>query len=62
MSGGPHGEVDKPFLLQDGKVGLRASLDKSWYTHGEDVIVTINIKNDSRKTVRKVRVSSFQFN
>lgn len=57
LSGGPQGAVDKPFLLQDGRVGLRASLDKSWYTHGEDVCVTINIRNDSRKTVRKVRVS-----
>lgn len=55
--GGPQGAVDKPFLLHDGRVGLRASLDKGWYTHGEDVNVTINIRNDSRKTVRKVRVS-----
>ncbi|KNC31625.1 hypothetical protein FF38_01247, partial [Lucilia cuprina] len=55
LSGGPQGAVDKPFLLQDGRVGLRASLDKSWYTHGEDVCVTINIRNDSRKTVRKIR-------
>ncbi|XP_061391900.1 uncharacterized protein LOC133327356, partial [Musca vetustissima] len=54
-TGGPQGAVDKPFLLQDGRVGLRASLDKAWYTHGEDVCVTINIRNDSRKTVRKVR-------
>lgn len=55
--GGPQGAVDKPFLLQDGRVGLRASLDKAWYAHGEDVCVTVNIRNDSRKTVRKVRVS-----
>jgi len=55
--GGPQGSVDKPFLLHDGRVGLRASLDKGWYTHGEDVNVTVNIRNDSRKTVRKVRVS-----
>ncbi|XP_012161649.1 uncharacterized protein LOC101459872 [Ceratitis capitata] len=58
--GGPQGAVDKPFLLQDGRVGLRASLDKAWYTHGEDVCVTVNIKNDSRKTVRKMRVSAIQ--
>ncbi|XP_041447845.1 uncharacterized protein LOC111066363 isoform X3 [Drosophila obscura] len=53
--GGPQGSVDKPFLLHDGRVGLKASLDKGWYTHGEDVNVTIEIRNDSRKTVRKVR-------
>ncbi|XP_017851120.2 uncharacterized protein LOC108605826 [Drosophila busckii] len=58
--GGPQGSVDKPFLLHDGRVGLRASLDKGWYTHGEDVSVTINIRNDSRKTVRKVRVCAIQ--
>ncbi|XP_020717337.1 uncharacterized protein LOC101460042 [Ceratitis capitata] len=60
VSTGPQGSVDKPFLLQDGRVALRASLDKAWYTHGEDVCVTVNIKNDSRKTVRKVRVSAIQ--
>ncbi|KAI9589122.1 hypothetical protein GQX74_007291, partial [Glossina fuscipes] len=53
--GGPQGAVDKPFLLQDGRVGLKASLDKAWYTHGEEICVTINIRNDSRKTVRKIR-------
>ncbi|XP_017870656.1 PREDICTED: uncharacterized protein LOC108618938 isoform X1 [Drosophila arizonae] len=58
--GGPQGAVDKPFLLHDGRVGLRASLDKGWYTHGEDVNVTVNIRNDSRKTVRKVRVCAIQ--
>ncbi|KAH8334824.1 hypothetical protein KR074_003310 [Drosophila pseudoananassae] len=58
--GGPQGAVDKPFLLHDGRVALRASLDKGWYTHGEDVNVTINIRNDSRKTVRKVRVCAIQ--
>ncbi|EDW29718.1 GL14887 [Drosophila persimilis] len=58
--GGPQGSVDKPFLLHDGRVGLKASLDKGWYTHGEDVNVTIEIRNDSRKTVRKVRVCAIQ--
>ncbi|XP_034139777.1 uncharacterized protein LOC117590866 [Drosophila guanche] len=58
--GGPQGTVDKPFLLHDGRVGLKASLDKGWYTHGEEVNVTIEIRNDSRKTVRKVRVCAIQ--
>ncbi|EDW00159.1 uncharacterized protein LOC6565162 [Drosophila grimshawi] len=58
--GGPQGAVDKPFLLHDGRVSLRASLDKGWYTHGENVNVTVNIRNDSRKTVRKVRVCAIQ--
>ncbi|KAM8718447.1 hypothetical protein ACLKA7_001628 [Drosophila subpalustris] len=58
--GGSQGSVDKPFLLHDGRVSLKASLDKGWYTHGEDVNVTINIRNDSRKTVRKVRICAIQ--
>ncbi|XP_055843469.1 uncharacterized protein LOC129910214 isoform X2 [Episyrphus balteatus] len=53
-TGGPQGSVDKPFLLQEGRVSLRASLDKAWYTHAENVIVNVDIRNDSRKTVRKV--------
>ncbi|XP_055389137.1 uncharacterized protein LOC129618427 [Condylostylus longicornis] len=57
---GPQGAVDKPFLLQEGRVCLRASLNKSWYTHGENVIVTVNIKNESKKTVRKIRVCAIQ--
>ncbi|XP_055911645.1 uncharacterized protein LOC129945760 isoform X2 [Eupeodes corollae] len=58
--GGPQAAVDKPFLLQEGRVSLRASLDKAWYTHGENVIVNVNIHNDSRKTVRKIRVCAIQ--
>lgn len=57
MAGGPQGAVDKPFLLQDGRVGLRASLDRSIYGHEEEVTVTVQIRNDSRKTVRRIRVS-----
>lgn len=54
---GPYGKVDKPFLLQDGRVVLKAGLNKAWYAHGEDIYITVNICNDSRKTVRKIRVS-----
>uniref|UniRef100_A0A1A9W1Y5 Arrestin C-terminal-like domain-containing protein n=1 Tax=Glossina brevipalpis TaxID=37001 RepID=A0A1A9W1Y5_9MUSC len=45
---------------RNGRVGLKASLDKAWYTHGEEICVTINIRNDSRKTVRKIRVCAIQ--
>lgn len=38
-------------------MNLKASLNKSAYTHGENVNVTIDVKNDSRKVVRKIRVS-----
>ena len=54
---GPQGSVDKPFLWADGRVNLKASLNKSAYVHGEHVTVLIDVKNDSRKVVRKIRVS-----
>lgn len=54
---GPQGSVDKPFLWTEGRVNLKASLNKSAYTHSENVNVTIDVRNDSRKVVRKIRVS-----
>jgi len=57
LSQGPYGSVDKPFLWTEGKVSLKASLNKSAFAHGENVNVTIDVKNDSRKIVRKIRVS-----
>lgn len=53
---GPEGCVDKPFLWTEGRVSLRAALDKSAYVHGEPISVSIDVKNDSRKIVRKIRV------
>lgn len=58
---GPQGSVDKPFLWTEGRVNLKASLNKSAYMHGENVNVTIDVRNDSRKIVRKVRVSVESF-
>lgn len=54
---GPEGCVDKPFLWTEGRVSLRAALDKSAYIHGEQISVTVDVRNDSRKIIRKIRVS-----
>lgn len=54
---GPEGCVDKPFLWTEGRVSLRAALDKSAYIHGEQISVTVDVRNDSRKMIRKIRVS-----
>lgn len=54
---GPQASVEKPFLWAEGRVNLKTTLNKSAYTYGEDIVVTIDIKNDSRKIVRKIRVS-----
>lgn len=56
---GPEGCVDKPFLWTEGRVSLRAALDKSAYVHGEHISVTVDVKNDSRKIIRKIRVRHF---
>lgn len=55
---GPEGSVDKPFLWTDGRVSLRAALNKSAYGHGEHISVTIDVRNNSRKIIRKIRVST----
>lgn len=57
---GPEGFVDKPFLWTEGRVCLRAALDKSAYIHGEHISVNIDVKNDSRKIIRKIRVRHLQ--
>ncbi|XP_055691693.1 arrestin homolog isoform X1 [Lutzomyia longipalpis] len=53
---GPHGAVDKPFLWAEGRVSLKAALNKSVYRHGEQVSATVDVHNESRKIVRKIRV------
>lgn len=58
---GPEGCVNKPFLWTEGRVSLKASLNKSAYRHGEPISVTVDIRNNSRKLIRKMRVSSFGF-
>lgn len=55
----PKAVVEKPFLLSDGKVLLTAALDKGIYSHGEEVRVTVQIKNNSNKTIRRIKVSSY---
>ncbi|XP_058822478.1 uncharacterized protein LOC131684026 [Topomyia yanbarensis] len=57
---GPQVSVDKPFLWADGRVNLKASLNKAAFVHGENVTVTLDIKNDSRKVVRKIRLVAVQ--
>ncbi|KAF7266250.1 hypothetical protein GWI33_020404 [Rhynchophorus ferrugineus] len=51
----PKAAVEKPFHLSDGKVFLSASLDKAIYSHGEDIRVNVNIKNNSTKTIRRIK-------
>lgn len=57
----PHATVEKPFLLGDGQVELEASLNKAIYAHGEDIKVSIQVRNLSSKTVRRIKVGIYPF-
>lgn len=50
--------MDKPFLWTDGKVSLRAALNKTAYSHEEGVFITVDVHNNSRKIIRKIRVGA----
>ena len=54
---GPSVEIEKPFLWTEGRIILKASLDKHYYSHGENVNVTVEINNESKKTIRKIKVT-----
>jgi len=54
----PRAAVDKPFLLSEGRVELEASLDKATYHHGEPILVTVTVNNNSGKTVRRIKVGA----
>lgn len=54
---GPSIEVEKPFLWTEGRIILKATLDKHFYSHDENVNVTVEIKNESKKMIRKMKVS-----
>ncbi|KAF2894352.1 hypothetical protein ILUMI_11830 [Ignelater luminosus] len=52
----PHATVEKPFLLSDGRVELEACLNKGIYSHGEEVQVSVQVRNFSNKTVKRIKV------
>lgn len=39
-------------------MSLRAALNKTAYGHEEKVCITVDVFNNSRKIIRKIRVSS----
>ncbi|VVC37473.1 Hypothetical protein CINCED_3A005800 [Cinara cedri] len=48
--------VRKDFMFSPGQLELEAVLDKQVYTHGENVMVTMCIRNNSNKMVKKIKV------
>ncbi|XP_076276807.1 phosrestin-2 isoform X2 [Lasioglossum baleicum] len=53
---GSHAAVEKPFLFGDGRVGLEAKLDRAIYAHGDSIEVQIHVNNNSRKSVRRIKI------
>ncbi|XP_066496015.1 arrestin-C [Tiliqua scincoides] len=53
----PKSETTKQFMLSDKPLHLEASLDKEVYYHGDPIGVNVNIKNDTSKIVKKIKVA-----
>uniref|UniRef100_A0AAQ5XV42 Arrestin-C n=1 Tax=Amphiprion ocellaris TaxID=80972 RepID=A0AAQ5XV42_AMPOC len=57
VGAGPKAEICKSFMMSDKPVHLEASMEKDLYFHGEDIPIKIKIKNESNKTVKKIKVT-----
>lgn len=57
VGAGPKAEICKSFMMSDKPVHLQASLEKDLFFHGEDIPIKINIKNESNKTVNKIKIT-----
>uniref|UniRef100_A0A665T9A0 Arrestin-C n=1 Tax=Echeneis naucrates TaxID=173247 RepID=A0A665T9A0_ECHNA len=54
---GPKADISKQFMMTDKPVNLEASLEKEIYYHGDPITVTVKVKNETSKVVKKIRVS-----
>ncbi|XP_078045095.1 phosrestin-2 isoform X3 [Augochlora pura] len=53
---GSYAAVEKPFLFGDGRVRLEGKLDRAIYAHGDSIEVQIHVINNSRKSVRRIKI------
>ncbi len=53
----PRATLDKTFLFSDGAIKLEAALDKAVYSHEDTVNVTLSINNETKKNIRRLKVS-----
>ncbi|XP_061581492.1 arrestin 3b, retinal (X-arrestin) [Cololabis saira] len=54
---GPKVELSKQFMMSDKPVHVEASLEKEIYYHGDPISVSLNINNETTKTVKKIKIS-----
>ncbi|MCL4129265.1 UNVERIFIED_CONTAM: hypothetical protein GTU68_062688 [Idotea baltica] len=52
--------VRKDFMLSPGELELEVNLDKQLYYHGEKIAVNLTVRNNSNKTVKKIKSSVLQ--
>uniref|UniRef100_A0AAX7V5T4 Arrestin-C n=1 Tax=Astatotilapia calliptera TaxID=8154 RepID=A0AAX7V5T4_ASTCA len=57
VGAGPKADICKSFMMSDKPVHLEASMEKDLYFHGEAIPIKIKIKNESNKTVKKIKIS-----
>lgn len=50
----PSTMVSKGFTFSSGKMILQVTLDRELFYHGEAIKFNINIKNESKKTVKSI--------
>jgi len=54
---GPKAEICKSFMMSDKPVHLEIFLDKDLFFHGEPVGIHVKVRNESNKTVSKMKVT-----
>ena len=52
----PTSTAEKGFMFGSGKIALEANLDREVWYHGEDIPVHISINNQSKKSIKNIRV------
>lgn len=57
VGAGPKAEICKSFMMSDKPVHLEASLEKDLFFHGESVPIKIKVRNESNKTVKKLKIT-----
>jgi arrestin-2 len=56
----PSSLVSKGFTFSQGKINLEVTLDREIYYHGEKVSATVVVTNNSKKTVKNIKVFVIQ--
>lgn len=56
----PSTMVSKGFTFSSGKLNLQLTLDRELFYHNEQVRFNVNVKNESKKTVKNIMVAIVQ--